>query len=86
MLHVSGKNHHARLVIVVEWYVGQTKAMIYLDFIDDVNGLTANVGLLALIDIRTYILTTFIYILSIHLARFLPKWSQTSEMLLQQKK
>ena len=71
---------------MVEQYVGQTKTLIYLDFIDDVNGLTTHVGLLALIDIRTCILTTFIYILSIHLAKFLPKWSQTSEMLLQQKK
>jgi len=50
-----------RLAIVVEQYVGQTKAMIYLDFIDNVNGLTTDVGLLALIDIQTYILTTFIY-------------------------
>ena len=40
MLHVLGKNRHARLAIVVQQYVGQTKAMIYLDFIDDVNGLT----------------------------------------------
>ena len=71
---------------MVEQYVGQTKALIYLDFIDDVNGLITHVGLLALIDIQTCILTTFIYILSIHLAKFLPKWSQTSEMLLQQKK
>lgn len=61
MLYVSGKNHHARLAIVVEQYVGQTKAMIYLDFIDNVNGLTSDVGLLALINIWTYILTTFIY-------------------------
>ena len=40
MLHVSGKNCHARLAIVVEQYIGQTKAMIYLDFIDDMNWLT----------------------------------------------
>ena len=62
------------------------QGVIYLDFIDGMNGLATDVGLLALIDIRTCILTTFIYILSMHLARFLPKWSQTSEMLLQQKK
>ena len=60
--------------------------MIYLDFIDGMNGLATDVDLLALIDIRTCILTAFIYVLSMHLARFLPKWSQTSEMLLQQKK
>jgi len=35
--YVSGRNRHARLATVVQQYIGQTKAMAYLDFIDDVN-------------------------------------------------
>jgi len=38
--YVSGRNRHARLATVVQQYIGQTKAMAYLDFIDDVNELT----------------------------------------------
>ena len=45
MLHVPGKNRHASLAIVAEQYVGQTKAMIYLDFIDNVNGLAIAKGI-----------------------------------------
>lgn len=39
-VYVSGRNRHARLATVVQQYIGQTKAMAYLDFIDDVNELT----------------------------------------------
>jgi len=45
LLHVSGKNCHASLAIAVEQYVGQTKAMIYPDFIDNMNGLAIAKGI-----------------------------------------